>query len=305
MSFIHCFSSYVPELVVPNSDLAERLSCTADNIEAMSGIRQRRFAAADETVESMAAAAARGCLTGDIGMVIVASGSAERRFPGPAAPVASALGLAPVAALDIPVASAGSLFGLAVAHRMAGTSGDVLLIASEVMSRVAFGDPPEKGTAMLFGDGAAACVVSPSEGAIEIVDCAIHSDGAYAMDLRLDQTGAIQMNGRSVIMQASRKMPASINEVLERNGLAASDVGVFLMHQANQHLIERVARSLQVDPSCFYSNIERYGNTSSASMLLAAAEWWESDRPKPGTLIVFSAFGAGYHWGAILARVVL
>jgi 3-oxoacyl-[acyl-carrier-protein] synthase III len=110
------------------------------------------------------------------------------------------------------------------------------------------------------------------------------------------------MNGRSVIMQASRKIPAVINQVLERNKKPAAAVDVFLMHQANQNLINGVARSLQVEPSKFFSNIARYGNTSSASMLIAASQWWESDEPRRGQLICFAAFGAGFNWGALLAQ---
>ncbi len=110
------------------------------------------------------------------------------------------------------------------------------------------------------------------------------------------------MNGRSVIMQASRKIPSAIGELLERNGKAASAVKVFLMHQANQNLMDRVARALGVDAKHFYSNIRRYGNTSSASMLIAAAEWWRDPGPQPNDLICFAVFGAGFHWGALLAQ---
>jgi 3-oxoacyl-[acyl-carrier-protein] synthase III len=110
------------------------------------------------------------------------------------------------------------------------------------------------------------------------------------------------MNCRSVILQASRKIPSAIAELLERNGRPAASVKVFLMHQANQNLMDRVAGALQVDAARFCSNIRRYGNTSSASMLIAAAEWWRDPGPRPGDLICFAAFGAGFHWGALLAE---
>ena len=171
------------------------------------------------------------------------------------------------------------------------------------MSGVAFGNPVEKGTAILFGDGAGACVVTEADGPIRILDCALHSDGGFAGDLRLERSGGVLMNGRSVIVQASRKIPAAIGEVLERNHVTAADVGTFLMHQANQNLIDRVAKTLRVESSRFYTNIARYGNTSSASMLIAASEWWDSARAGAGERVVFAVFGAGFHWGAMLAEV--
>ena len=130
----------------------------------------------------------------------------------------------------------------------------------------------------------------------------VASDGTFAEDLRLDFDAPLVMNGRSVILQASRKIPSAIGELLERNSKTASAVKVFLMHQANQNLMDRVAKALAVDPSRFYSNIRRYGNTSSASMLIAAAEWWHDPGPNTGDLICFAAFGAGFHWGALLAQ---
>jgi len=123
----------------------------------------------------------------------------------------------------------------------------------------------------------------------------LHSDGSFAGDLRLEFDQPLHMDGRVVILQASRKIPAAIQEVL--GARPASEVDVFLMHQANQNLIVRVAKALEVAPEKFYSNIARYGNTSSASMLIAASEW--SFRPKQP--VVFAGFGAGFHWGAVMA----
>jgi 3-oxoacyl-[acyl-carrier-protein] synthase-3 len=239
---------------------------------------------------------------GEIGLIMVASGSGERRFPGPAATVAHQLGSAQTPAIDLPLASAGSLFGMALASRLAEHHGNVLVIASEKMSSVVAREPVEAGVAILFGDGAGACILGPGTGAARVVDYALHSDGAFADDLKLDFEAPLAMNGRSVIMQASRKIPSVIAEVLERNGKPASAVEVFLMHQANQNLIDRVARALEVEPAKFYSNIRRYGNTSSASMLIAASEWWQAPGPSAAQSICFAAFGAGFHWGALLVQ---
>jgi 3-oxoacyl-[acyl-carrier-protein] synthase III len=305
---IQAFGAYLPARTVGNAELAARLKCEAGWIREVSGIEERRYAAPDETVASMGVAAARQCLdraetdASDVGLIIVSSGSSERRFPGPAASVAQQLGAGQTPAIDLPLASAGGLFGMALAATLAPQYGDVLVIASEKMSTVLEREPVDPGVAILFGDGAGACLISPENGLARILDHALHSDGSFADDLRLDFDAPLAMNGRSVIMQASRKIPAVINQLLARNNKPASAVDVFLMHQANQNLINGVARSLQVEPSKFYSNIARYGNTSSASMLIAASEWWESDEPRRGQLLCFAAFGAGFHWGALLAE---
>jgi len=284
------------------------LNRTPDWISDVSGIEERRYAAEGESVADMAVAAATQCLeragmtATDIGMFIVSSGSAERRFPGPASIVASRLGAVGAPALDVPMASAGGLFAIALAAQMVALYGNILVVAAEKMSTVATREPMEQGVAILFGDGAGACVISQGEGSARIVDSVLHSDGSFAEDLRLEFDSPLAMNGRSVIMQASRKIPGAIAELLERNRTPASAVKIFLMHQANQNLIDRVAKALEVPAGMFYSNIRGYGNTSSASMLIAASEWWQAPGPCPRDLICFAAFGAGFHWGAILVE---
>lgn len=275
----------------------------------MSGIDERRFAADDESVADMGVAAARDCLERaeilpeQVGLIIVASGSGERRFPGPACTIASRLGLKETPAIDVPMASAGSLVGMSLASRMVSAYHRVLVIGTEKMSTLAIREPLDKNIAILFGDGAGACLITSGRGPVRIVDSTLHTDGSFAQDLRLEYDGPFLMNGRSVITQAWRKIPAAISEVLERNHRSASDVEVFLMHQANQNLIDRVARSLHVPSKKFFSNIGRYGNTSSASMLIAAAEWFAVKEPAAGAAICFAAFGAGFNWGALLAVV--
>jgi 3-oxoacyl-[acyl-carrier-protein] synthase-3 len=301
-SYIHAFGAYVPERVVPNAELASKLGCTTEWIESVSGIRERRWAG-EETVADLATAAARACLAragieaAQLGMIIVASGSGERRFPGPASAVAAALGLNATPVLDLPVASAGSIFGLALASQLAGAYGDVLVVAAEKMSAVIEGAALEQNTAILFGDGAGAALVSSRAGRFEVLDSVLHTDGAYRNDIALEWGSALQMNGLTVILQAARKLPAVIGEVLKRQNIAAGDVKQFVMHQANQNLITRVAKGLGVDASLMFSNVAKYGNTSSASILIAASEWEPVEGP-----VVFAGFGAGFNWGALVAR---
>jgi 3-oxoacyl-[acyl-carrier-protein] synthase-3 len=308
VAVLKAFGAYLPSRIVTNQDLASRFGRTPDWILDVSGIEERRYAETEESVADMAVAAARQCLDraaltiADIGLIVVSSGSSERRFPGPAATVAHRLGAAGTPAIDIPMASAGCLFGMALAKELAAVHGNILVVAAEKMSTVATREPMEPGVAVLFGDGAGACVIAPGDGPARIVDAVLHTDGAFAEDLRLEFEAPLAMNGRSVIMQASRKIPGAIAEVLERNHMPASRIKVFLMHQANQNLIDRVARAIEVESAKFYSNIRRFGNTSSASMLIAASEWWQSPGPSEGDLICFAVFGAGFHWGALLAE---
>ena len=302
ISYIHAFGAHLPDRVVPNSELAAQLGCTADWIESVSGIRERRWAG-DETVSDLAISAARDCLqkaqveASRVGLIIVSSGSSERRFPGPASTVAAALGLSGTPAIDLPIASAGSIFGLSLASQLAGSYGDVLVIAAEKMSAVIQSAVLDQNTAILFGDGAGAALVSSRPGRLEVLDSVLHTDGAFRDDLALEWGAPLRMNGLTVILQAARKLPAVIDEVLKRQNIAARDVTQFVMHQANQNLITRVAKALGVDSSLMFSNVSRYGNTSSASMFIAASEW----PPSPGP-VVFAGFGAGFNWGALLAR---
>jgi 3-oxoacyl-[acyl-carrier-protein] synthase III len=149
--------------------------------------------------------------------------------------------------------------------------------------------------------GAGACLIDPEQGAAEVVDSCLHSDGSFAENLRLEFDRPLHMDGRVVILQASRKVPAVIRELLDRHRIPASSVGTFLMHQANQNLIAKIAQGLEVAPEQFYSNIARYGNTSSASLLIAAAEWNALGGFRKEEPVVFAGFGAGFHWGALLA----
>jgi 3-oxoacyl-[acyl-carrier-protein] synthase III len=301
MSYIHAFGAHLPDRVVSNAELASQLSCTPEWIESVSGIHERRWAG-DETVADLAILAARDCLqkagveASRLGLIIVSSGSAERRFPGPASAVAAALGLNATPVIDLPVASAGSIFGLSLASQLAGSYGEVLVVAAEKMSAVIQGAALDQNTAILFGDGAGAALVSSRPGRFEVLDSVLHTDGAFRDDLALDWGSALRMNGLTVILQAARKLPAVIDEVLKRQNIAAKDVTQFVMHQANQNLITRVAKGLGVDASLMFSNVAKYGNTSSASMLIAAAEWEPTAGP-----VVFAGFGAGFNWGALVA----
>jgi 3-oxoacyl-[acyl-carrier-protein] synthase-3 len=309
MAWLKSFGHYVPALVITNDEIATRIGCEPDWIFSVSGIRERRFAG-EESLEDMATHAGEDCLArasinaSQVGLLLVASGSAARRFPGPAVTVAYRLGLSQAVALDVPVPSVGSLIGLTLAPTLSAAYGNVLVIGAEKMSSVVMREPQDRNVAILFGDGAGACLVSRDEGAARIVDSALFSDGSFSEELRLEFDSPLFMNGRAVILQASRKIPRAIRDVLERNGRTPQEIDVFLMHQANRNLMNSVARDLGAAPEKFFSNIERYGNTSAASMLIAASEWSREGRLAPGGFAVLAGFGAGFHWGAVLIEGV-
>jgi 3-oxoacyl-[acyl-carrier-protein] synthase-3 len=233
-------------------------------------------------------------------MILVASGSSDRFCPGPASQIAASLGLASTPALDIPVASAGSLIGLALAAHLAPAAGRVLVVGTEIMSRRISLTPQDKNTAILFGDGAGAALVDAEAGFARIADSYLLTDGAWAEILFL-RGGQIHMDGSAVILQAARKIPRAINELLSRNRIAAAEVEAFLLHQANLNLITRVAAAVKAPRERFFTNIARCGNTSSASLLIAADEWHRAQTAPLSGPLIFSAFGAGLNWGALLA----
>jgi 3-oxoacyl-[acyl-carrier-protein] synthase-3 len=305
MSHLAAFGRYLPGRVVGNAEIGARVGKSAEWIESVTGIQERRWAEPGQTEIDMAAAAAGDCLArvgvtaASVGMILVASGSAAAGFPGPAAGVAHRLGLDLTPALDIPVASAGSLAGLALAMQLAPRYGDILVVAAEKMSAVIEGHPLDPNTAILFGDGAGAALVS-STGRWRMREAVLHTDGQFAGDLAWDGAGPLHMNGLSVILQAARKIPAAIEEALGRAGIAPAEVGAFLLHQANLNLLTRVAKALGVGQDRVFMNVQRYGNTSSASLLIAASEWAETN--PPAGPVVMAAFGAGFHWGALVAE---
>ncbi len=320
MSFLRATGCYLPERIVDNSELAALVGQPAEWIRSVSGIEQRRYAADGQSTADLAVLAAQDCLQrteitpAEVGMILVSSGSAERFCPGPASTVAARLGLNSTPALDIPVASAGSLIAMTMAMRFAPHVGKVLVIGTEIMSRRIERTPAGVNTAILFGDGAGACLIDPTKPAetmpvdssgsrppspqMRLADAVLYTDGSGA-DVLYMEGEQLHMEGGSVILRASRKLPAAITELLRRNGIAAEAVEQYVLHQANLNLLLKVAGSLKLPADRFFTNIQRYGNTSSASLLIALEEYLRP-HPAPGGPVVLSAFGAGLNWGAML-----
>jgi 3-oxoacyl-[acyl-carrier-protein] synthase-3 len=307
MAYLKSFGSALPERVVTNDELAARIGCEAAWILQMSGIVERRWAAADESVVDLAVRAGEdtiaraGADRGQIKLVLVSSGSSERRFPGPAAETAHRLRLGDTPAIDLPLASAGSLVALGLASRLAESVGDVLVIGAEKMSAVIDREPLDRNTAILFGDGAGAAWVSRDDGALQVDRFrAAHRwivRGVVTPRIRREHLdGRTHGNPASLAQNACRDPgSAGAQRSQGRRGRrvpAASG-------QSQPDDARRSGRRRPVER--FVSNVERYGNTSSASMLIAAAEWSADAKVSANELVVFAAFGAGFQWGALLA----
>lgn len=302
------FACRLPERVVGNDELAEKLGVTPEWILSACGIEERRYAAADESVVDMGEQAARalldrlGLAPDAVGAVLVGTGTPHRQFPGVSASLAHRLGISGAFALDVHLASGGGLVAIALAMDLAPRYGNVLVVATEKMSEIVLRHP-EKDTAILFGDGAGACVVTPGDGPLRLVDARVATDGAFADDLYLVPGGPLVMNGRQVIMQAVRKLTRSVSDLLTAHGRTPADVGLFVFHQANANLLRMVATQLRIPEERVFVNLKRYGNTSAASLLVAAAEAEAQGRFVSGSLATLAAFGSGFSYGAALLDV--
>jgi len=309
MASLAGFGHSLPEGILTNESLAAEFSVDPEWIVSVCGIQTRRVVAADETVCDLAERASQACLqdagiTADkLGAIIACTGTPHRQFPGVSAEVQKRLNAPGIPAFDLHLASISGLFGVAVANKMCEQWGPTLVVAAETMTRALALGPRAKETAILFGDGAGACLVTPGDAPLAIRDVSIASDATFSEALRMDFGSTLQMDGRTIIMHAVRKLARAVAELLEKNSLRADQIGLFLFHQANMRLLERLMKELKIEASQCFVNIEKYGNTSSASWLIAASEAKAAGLLRSGMKVVIAAFGAGLSWGTALVEV--
>jgi 3-oxoacyl-[acyl-carrier-protein] synthase III len=314
------WGAYAPAQVLSNADL-ERLVDTSDEwIVSRTGIRERRVAAAHETTASMAAVAARraiavaGIEPDDIDLILLATLTPDYWMPSTAALVKEAIGNTRAAAMDVAAACSGFVyaFSTAQAYVTSGMARHVLVIGAELLTR--FLDYSDRSTCILFGDGAGAVVVSagePSGGTLGI-ELTTEPQGAYMIWLPAggaksppsSETIArgehyIRMEGKETYRFATRTLASTALAAVRRAGLEADDIDLFIPHQANIRIIEAVAKGLDLPMERMFVNVDRYGNTSAASVPLALAEAVDCGRVKVGDNIVLVAFGAGFTSGAV------
>lgn len=341
-AFINGTGSFLPANVITNEALAASLAIEPERIFKASGIRSRRWASDAAATSSLAVAALlpaledAGIAASDVDYLLCGTMTPDRIVPGSAAAIQKAAGLGEIPCLDIRAACCNALYALQLARALvsSGAARNVAICLAEIQSRYLDLTPEAATTSMLFGDGAAALIVSaePRAGSIEVVDVLLATDGTYIDDLGVRCPGTAyqcgtgvspvdekrgtgvspvsdagsnwfpRMNGQSVILQASRRMVAAGRAVLARNNLSASEVRWIVPHQANANLLAQVARGLGASQAEVISVIEESGNTSSASMGIALDTLRRSKKVEGGEYLLLPAFAAGFTWGAALCR---
>jgi 3-oxoacyl-[acyl-carrier-protein] synthase-3 len=299
----------VPDQRLTNVDLEARVDTTDAWIVERTGIRERRIAGASDTTASLASAAGAsaikdaGITPGDIDLVLVATCTPDQQLPSTASAVQDRLGLQG-GALDVGAACAGFVYALVTASAMveAGRAGAVLVIGAETLSRVT--DPDDRGTLVLFGDGAGACVLQASDDAgAGLLAFDLGCDGSLAHILEIPAGERyIRMEGSEVFRRAVRVVVSSAEAALEAAGLSSADVDLFVPHQANARIVSAAGERLGVPAHRTVLNLDRYGNTSAASIPMALAESCEVGRITAGDVVLLSGFGAGMTWASAVLR---
>lgn len=310
--------SALPKKVLSNDELSKIMDTSDEWIRSRTGIVSRHVADQEETAATLAAEAGRRALDNagmkpeEMELVLVATCSAENYFPSVGCQVQELLGLKNAAAMDISAACSGFLFALNTAHAyiLSGLYEKILVIGTETLSRTI--DWTDRGTCVLFGDGAGACVVQrDKEGIIGISQ---HSDGtqggvltSFAPRLETPLAAAapgrpLYMEGQAVFKFAVKTVPECIRQVLDKNHTEVEDVKYFILHQANSRIIQSVAKRLKAAEEKFPINLDKCGNTSAASIPILLDEMNRSNKLEKGDLLVLSGFGAGLTWGAALLR---
>jgi 3-oxoacyl-[acyl-carrier-protein] synthase-3 len=312
--------AYLPERIVTNAELAQRLDTSDEWIVQRTGIRQRHIAAPGELTSDLAfhaaerALASAGIRGDDVDLIVLATATPDNTFPATATKVQARLGMTRGAAFDVQAVCSGFIYALAVADNFIriGQARTALVVGAETFSRIL--DWEDRGTCVLFGDGAGAIVLrgTPSNsgrGERGILSTHLHSEGSHHNILYVDggpsttgTCGFLRMEGKEVFRHAVHRLAEVVDEALTANGLAASDVDWLVPHQANRRIIDSMGRKLGLASDKVVVTIDRHANTSAASVPLALAEAAGDGRIKPGQLVLMEAMGGGLTWGAALAR---
>jgi len=312
--------SYLPQRVLTNQELAKTVDTSDKWIVQRTGIRERHVAAPGEHTSDLALAAARAALDDaridpqTIDLIVLATSTPDNTFPATAVSVQAGLGLTHGAAFDLQAVCSGFVYALATADGMLrmGSFKRALVIGAETFSRIL--DWSDRGTCVLFGDGAGALVLEgqPQPGTREdrgILTSHLRSDGRHKMKLYVDggpsstgTVGHLRMEGREVFRHAVAMITDVIEDAFKATGYGAGDIDWFVPHQANQRIIDGSAHKLGIDPAKVVATVDRHGNTSAASIPLALSVAVGDGRIRPGNLVLLEAMGGGFTWGSVMLR---
>jgi 3-oxoacyl-[acyl-carrier-protein] synthase-3 len=315
--------SALPARILTNKELEKMVDTSDEWITTRTGIRERRIAADDEYLSIFATEAARKALemsgvpAEEIDLIICATVTPDRQIPSTSCTIQHNLGAKRAAAFDLAAGCSGYIYALAVAERFLCGGGyrNVLVIGGEVLSK--YLDWQDRTTCIIFADGAGATVLSAREGTSGVLATSLRTDGSMADFITLPAGGTmlpaseqtvrdrmhyIRMKGNETFKIAVRSIEEVSREVITASGLSASDIDMYIPHQANRRIIEAVGTRLGLRPDQLYVNIDRVGNTSSASIPIALDEAVRAGKLRRGDTVLFAAFGAGLTWGAALLR---
>jgi 3-oxoacyl-[acyl-carrier-protein] synthase III len=311
--------AYLPERIVTNHELASRLDTSDEWIRQRTGIGERRVAASGELTSDLASHAAERALASagmsgsDVDLLVLATATPDNTFPATATKVQARLGMTQGAAFDVQAVCAGFIFALSIADNALrlGQARTALVIGAETFSRIL--DWEDRGTCVLFGDGAGAIVLKAVSASAPrgryVLSNHLHSDGRQYDILYVDggpsstrDTGYLRMEGREVFRQAVQHLSEVVEEVLRANGLTAADIDWLVPHQANSRIIDGIGRKLGLSSGKIVMTIEHHANTSAASIPLALEAAVGDGRIRPGNLVLIEALGGGLSWGASLVR---
>ncbi|HET7157339.1 MAG TPA: beta-ketoacyl-ACP synthase III [Hyphomicrobiaceae bacterium] len=319
-SVIRGVGAYLPKRVMTNDDLALLVDTTDEWIKERTGIEQRHIADDGELTSDLGIAASRQALVRsgidptDIDLIICATATPDRTFPATAVKIQAGLGITKGAAFDVQAVCSGFIYGLNIADNFikTGQSKRVLVVGAETFSRIL--DWKDRGTCVLFGDGAGAVVLEAQSqvGSREdrgILATRIRSDGRFEDLLYVDggpgstkTTGLLRMNGREVFRHAVQKISSVIEETLVTTGYAPAEIDLYVPHQANKRILDGIGKKLGIPPNKVVVTLAKHGNTSAASVPLALNQAFEDHRLREGGLVLMEAMGGGFTWGAVLAR---
>lgn len=314
-SVIKGTGSALPRTRVSNAELAKRVDTTDEWIVERTGIKFRHIAEDDETTSSLAIEAAAkamkaaGLSGSDIDLIIVATATPDQTFPATATIVQDALDCNGCVAFDVAAVCSGFLYALSVADSMirVGSAQNALVIGAETFSRIL--DWEDRGTCVLFGDGAGAIVLAAEQGEKGVLATRLHADGAHNQLLYVDggagttgTVGKLRMKGREVFRHAVVNLASVLKEVLEEAGESIDNVDWVVPHQANARILDATAKKLNLAPEKVIKTVDIHANTSAASVPLALDTAVRDGRIKPGDLLVLEAMGGGFTWGASIIR---